>query len=240
MLFTTWKCAGGHGPEREELKVMLQQSTATKIPHSYICTLPGPSLPSCEVSSNSCYCRNTWITHPWTSLLGPHARLDWRGTSPGTDAFSSLELLTERTARSFPDRQISLTRKLASIALSALTAWKPSAGGRLHPLFSNLSQRPEHLPCPRLDVLAVSGVTHTQHPAVSARFWTKQPLQRKISQTWCCNRYHTARWTQILLLWLQGLPHLGRVVEVSEFNSQEWLIKAITTWKVSLVLCHCF
>lgn len=110
MLFTTWKCAGGHGPEREELKVMLQQSMATKIPHSYICTLPGPRLPSCEVSSNSCYCRNIWITHPGTSLLGPHARLDWRGTSPGTDAFSSLELLTERTARSFPDRQISLTR----------------------------------------------------------------------------------------------------------------------------------
>lgn len=123
---------------------------------------------------------------------------------------------------------------------SALTAWKPLAGRRLHPLCSSLSQRPEHLPHPRLNVLAVSGATYTEHPSTSAGFWTKQLLQRKISQTCCCNRYHTACQTHMFLLWLQGLPLSDQVVEVSKFNPQEWLMKAITTWKVSLFLCHCF
>lgn len=115
--------------------------TATSVPSQ-----AEGALTSCEVTSNSCYCKSIWITWPWTSLLGPHARLDWRGTSPDTDAFSFLELLTERTRRSFPDNQITLTRKLASIATSALATWKPLSERRLHPPFSNLSQRPPTSP----------------------------------------------------------------------------------------------
>lgn len=59
--------------------------------------------------------------------------------------------------------------------------------------------------------------------------WAEQLPHRKMSQTCCWNSYHTARHTHTFLLWLQGLPLLDQLVEVSEFNPQEWLMKAITT-----------
>lgn len=116
-----------------------------------------------------------------------------------------------------------------SNATPALTAWKPLAQRR----------RAGASPCPRVNMLAVSRATHTEHPSTSAGFCTKPLLQRKISQTCCCNRYHTA--CQSFCCDCRGwLSLLAPVVEVPEFNPQEQLMKAITTWKVSLFLCHCF
>lgn len=68
--------------------------------------------------------------------------------SPGTDVFSSLQLLTQSTGRSFPDSQIPLTHKLASNAKSALTAWKPLAERRVHTPCPSLSKGQSISPIP--------------------------------------------------------------------------------------------
>lgn len=58
---------------------------------------------------------------------------------------------------------------------------------------------------PRMNGLAVSRATHIQHLATAAGFWTKHLLPGKISQTCCCNRYHTAHQTHVSAV-IAGAP----------------------------------
>lgn len=58
----------------------------------------------------------------------------------------------------------------------------------------------------RMNVLAVSRATHIQCLAITAGFWTKHLLPTKISQTCCCNRYHTAHRTHVSSVTAGGAP----------------------------------